>query len=238
MKIYKISLLCSIITFMVFVYIMPTEVSAQSNIISQTKTIYLNSEGSENKPIFNSQSPISPGDKIRQDFNIYNNNDFKCTLKYLVIDGEFFNQQSQVIDLNSIECVNLMNNSTITVYEGEKQLFKGNLSNFISIDFSDNNFIELDANSMKEFSIEYSLAEEADNSIMGLQYKFSIHTIVSSVDDSSIVNNINTGDKEKGITAGSLIQTGYLIDYSTLLVLGSFLWLIGTLTLIKSKVSQ
>ncbi len=180
------------------------------------KGIYLNQGGTANNSIFNDEMPISPGDKLVKEFYIYNNNKFGVSVNSISIEGNLLDSNGKIIDKSKAEYNDFLNNSFISFFSEDKEVFKGTLGEFLSLDLSSDKAIKIDKSALKNCTIEYKLSEAAGNSVMGMMYKF----------------DVTFGYSE----AADIVKTGQRIDFKTLILIGTFLLNIGLSQLFRKNI--
>lgn len=212
-------------------------VTIKANDNSQEKVFYLNNNQSIEGTLFTSDELLSPGDKLIKNFYIANDNDFKCILKSIIIDGKIYNNQGKLLKKEDTEYQNFIKNSKINFYCEDKIIYSGNVDEVLTFNLADENSTDIEKGSKKKFKIEYSLGKEADESTMGLQHKFNINFNFSAV-DAAVIDEGGGTTIEKGVLGGNLVQTGYFMDTKVLLIAGSLLCITGLLLFIKRKANN
>jgi hypothetical protein len=177
------------------------------------KVIYLNQDQSINNTLFDNDKQVSPGDKLVKEFYINNNNKFKSSINSIAIEGRLSDDMGNIVDSNEAKYKDFFDNAIITFYCEGKELFNGTLEEFSKFDMSSENYIVISGNDSIQCTIEYKLNEAAGNSLMGMEYKFDIAFGYSEVD--------------------TIVQTGQMLDFGALILLGSLLCSIGSLIVIR-----
>jgi hypothetical protein len=186
-------------------------VQADSN--SDKRVIYLNQSEDKDTFIFNNEMLISPGDKIIKEFKIINNNNFKSSINRISLKGSLFDNSGNIIDKSKVEYNEFLDNSMLTFYCDGKELFKGNLDEFLSFDLAGEQIIKIGKNESKNCAIEYEISENAGNRIMGVEYKFDMAFDYSEI--------------------STIVQTGEMMDFKVLIIIGTLLLSIGLSQIIR-----
>ncbi len=195
------------------------------------KTFYLGDNQTISGTLFSDDILLGPGDKLSKEFYIENNKDFKCFLKDITIDSKFYGRNMELLKDTDIEYKNFIKNASISFYCEDKLLYSGSVKKYLDFNLLGNDAVEINSNDKKKFYIEYSLSEDADKSIMGMQHKFNIDFHFSA-DDITSVDNSKTPTQETG---GRLIQTGSIIDLKVLMIIGTLFCIAGVVVFLSRK---
>lgn len=201
------------------------------------KTFYLNDQQSVGGTLFSDDELLSPGDKIAKEFYIANDKEFKCFLKDILIDGKLYGSNKNILKEDEIAYKNYIKNSFITFYCEGKLIYSGNVQESLAFNLIGDDIIDIDKKSKKRFYIEYSLSENADKTVMGMQHKFNIDFNFSSVDPNGI-DHSETTTIDKVVGGGHLVQTGSILDTKLLIVIGVLISVLGILLVTKKNANN
>lgn len=179
-----------------------------------SKIYYLNDNGILNGTLFSSEDKLWPGRKIFKTFYIVNDNNFDCFIKNLSVEGKLKNKSGEALDVERNE---FMRNIHISIFCEDNEVFNGVIGDlkYINLPYE----ISIDSYNKKKFTIEIFLDEASGNSDMDLKYTFNIQTNFTDFNGISKI----------------LVQTGYFIDDSLLLLSGTLLCALGVLIIFKKK---
>lgn len=197
---------------------------------SDKKIIYLRDDGATNKTIFSDDIKLAPGDNLTKEFYVDNNNDFNCSINNIIIDGQLYDKNGQLMGKNSTEYSNFMNDSNVIISCDGKEIFKDKLKSLIDTGLSYSNKIFIDKNNSRRFEMSYSLDGASDNTIMGMEYKFDVKVSYSSLENDETI--------DKGVSGINLPQMGYFFDTKILVSMGIFICCIGITFIFSSRVAK
>lgn len=183
-----------------------------------TKTFYLNDNQSISGTLSWDNELLGPGDKLVTEFYIANDKDFSCFLKGIKIDGRLYGKDKRILTEEDIEYKNYIESASMSFYCEGKMIYSGKIQEELAFNLTGDDSIQLSENDKRKFSIEYSLDEEADKSLMGMQHKFNIDFNFSADDG-----------------APTLVQTGSIIDMKIIFGLGALMLIVGVVILVNIK---
>lgn len=181
-------------------------ISAEEN--KKNSVYFLNNQGQVNASIFSKDDILYPGKKIVKEFYIANDNNFKCELRTLDINGELRDKNKNLIASTQHEYQEFMNNVDINLYTQDREFFKGTAEEFIKANLLNGNSIFISKNSKLKFIMEINMNMKPDNSTMNMEYIFTLSSNL-------------LGDE---IHSDNLVQTGSKFDTGVLIIIGCILF--------------
>lgn len=214
----------------IFIFIFMAAITVPKSLVKadDNKIIYhLSDKGSLNEILFIGEEIMWPGKTLEKEFYIFNDNDFQCYVKNIIVDGKLYDKNGKELDKSTAEYKNFIKDTKLSFsYEG-KELWKGNEDSLINKNLVEENSIAINANEMKRFKVQFLFDRDSNNSTMKLQYKFNIQVNFASIDAAYIP------PIDKGVKGETLVQTGSFFDTYVLTIFGVLLFVLGFVLYLK-----
>ena len=213
--------------------------------------IIIHAENGIDEGIFSDRDGLwQPGMNLSKGFIVTNNSDDdikikKFNLKHISLKNNTTNKE---LLLDDIEHKKTMENCIITILDGNKEIFKGNLNKaFDKNGIKLSNDIVVKNGEKKNFKMNFSINKEADNDLQDLRNEFNIAVNYELLDSktegednsNNSGNDSNIGssgqDSSNNTLSNSMPKTGALVGTATSALIGIGVLSLGTFFVIKNK---